>query len=72
MSLLQQLTTLDCTAGVEPGAFPYVEVIDVTALQVTPLGVESYWNVDGEILADNRFTAQVHRGLLDVFARGVE
>ena len=52
--------------------FPYVEVIDVTAIQVTPKGMESYWNVDGEILADNRFTGQVHRGLLEVFARGVE
>lgn len=52
--------------------FPYVEVIDVTAVKVTPKGPESYWNVDGEILSDNRFTGQVHRGLLEVFARGVE
>lgn len=60
-------------AGVEPEMFPYVEVIDVTAVQVTPTtGPESCWNVDGEIMADNRFTGQVHRGLLEVFARGVE
>ena len=44
----------------------------MTALQVEPRGPESSWNVDGELLADNHFTAQVHRGLLDVFARGIE
>ena len=59
-------------AGVEPGAFPFVEVIDVTAVQVTPVGEESCWNVDGEILANSHFAGEVHRGLLEVFARGVE
>ena len=57
--------------GVQPGAFPYVDVIDITAVQITPLGPESSWNVDGELLENNHFTGEVHRGLLDVFARGV-
>lgn len=60
------------TAGVTPGQFKYVEVVDVTAVRVEPMGTESAWNVDGELLANNHVTAQVHKGLLDIFARGVE
>lgn len=55
-----------------PGQFKYVEVFDVTAVWVEPTGRESAWNVDGELLANNHVTAQVHKGLLEVFARGVE
>lgn len=36
------------------------------------IGKESRWNVDGELLANNHITAEVHRGLVEVFARGVE
>ena len=36
------------------------------------LGKESRWNVDGELLPSNHITAEVHRGLIEVFARGVE
>ena len=59
-------------SGVEPGQFRYVEVVDVTAMRVEPVGRESSWNVDGELLDNNHVTAQVHKGLLEVFARGVE
>lgn len=59
-------------AGVTPGQFKYVEVLDVTAVRVEPFGCESAWNVDGELLANNHVTAQVHKGLLEIFARGVE
>ena len=44
----------------------------MTAVRVEPMGTESAWNVDGELLANNHVTAQVHKGLLDIFARGVE
>ena len=58
--------------GIEPGQFHYVEVLDVTAVRLEPMGQESSWNVDGELLANNHVTAQVHKGLLEIFARGVE
>ena len=49
-----------------------MEVAECTAVQVRPRGHESRWNLDGELLADNRLTARVHRGLVSVFARGVD
>ncbi len=60
------------SAGVEPGQFSYVEVLDVTAMRVEPVGKESSWNVDGELLENNHVTCQVHKGLVEIFARGVE
>lgn len=56
----------------EAGRFSFVEVVECAAVQVRPHGPESCWNLDGELLADNRLTARVHRGLVSVFARGVE
>ena len=41
------------------GQFPYVELVEATAVAVQPLGKESRWNVDGELLADNHLSAQV-------------
>lgn len=55
-----------------PEKFSFVEVLDCTAVCLTPRGAESCWNVDGELLPDNHIAARVHRGLLDVFARGIE
>ncbi len=60
------------SAGVEPGQFSYVEALDVTAMRVEPVGKESSWNVDGELLENNHVTCQVHKGLVEIFARGVE
>ena len=51
---------------------PYVEVHEVTAVEVTPIGQESDWNADGELLPDKRVMCSVHHGALQVFARGVE
>ena len=59
-------------AGVRPGRWRFVDVVDCTAARVTPIGPESRWNVDGELLPNNAITTHVHRGLLEVFARGVE
>ena len=45
-----------------------------TAVKARPLGdgEESSWNVDGELLTHNSVSIEVQRGLVDVFARGVE
>lgn len=48
-------------AGVELGRFPYVDIVEATAVAVEPLGKESHWNVDGELLSDNRLSAQARR-----------
>jgi len=48
-----------------------VEVVDVTALRVTPSGQQSSWNVDGELLRNNYLEASVHRGLLQIFSKGI-
>lgn len=58
-------------AGVRAGVFDFVEVVDVTAVRVTPQGEQSSWNVDGELLRHNSLEAQVHRGLIRVFGSGV-
>ena len=42
------------------------------AVKVQPLGEESSWNVDGELMTNNSVSIAVQRGLVDVFARGVE
>ena len=47
------------------GQFPYVELVEATAVAVQPRGKESRWNVDGELLADNHLSAQVHIFRLD-------
>jgi ceramide kinase len=53
-----------------------VEVKRAVAVRIETQGKESRWNVDGELLGGDRpvnsFTAEVHRGAIDVFARGVE
>ncbi|CAL5222892.1 g5321 [Coccomyxa viridis] len=58
--------------GVQAGKFPFVEMIDCAAVHLTPVGAQSCWNVDGELLPDTEVTMKVHRGLADVFARGIE
>jgi ceramide kinase len=60
------------TQGVQKNKFPYVQIAEATAVKIEPVGKESCWNVDGELLDNNHVTARVHRGLLEVFARGVE
>ena len=59
-------------AGVRPGKFPFVEVTDCAAVHLAPVGPQSCWNVDGELLPDAEVTMKVHRGLADSFARGIE
>ena len=59
-------------AGVHVDHLPFVSVLEAAAVRVQPLGEESSWNVDGELLADNRVSARVYHGAVEVFARGVE
>lgn len=47
--------------GACKGRFPFVDLVDVTAMHVEPHGEESSWNVDGELLEDNRVSVQVRR-----------
>jgi ceramide kinase len=59
--------------GVIPEDFPYVEAVDATAVRIDPMGgKESSWSVDGELLKNNHVSAKVYRGLIEVFARGIE
>lgn len=67
-----QTSLVHVVPGVTPGQYKYVEVLDVTAVRIEPIGRESAWNVDGELLENNHVTAQVHKGLLEIFARGIE
>ncbi len=59
-------------SGLRDLCLPYVRVLPVSAVRVRPIGEESSWNVDGELLTHNSVSIRVHRGLVDVFARGVE
>lgn len=61
--------------GLEPGgggAGDYVHVIPALAVRVEPVGRESQWNVDGELVSSSTLVAEMHRGVIDVFARGPE
>ncbi|GFR45202.1 hypothetical protein Agub_g6596 [Astrephomene gubernaculifera] len=74
------------TRGLTDRCLPFVRVIPVTGVRVSPqpgghtLGgclfdaaaPESNWNVDGELLYDNHVAINVVRGAVEVFARGVE
>ncbi len=51
---------------------PFVTVLDVVAVAVKPMGPESSWNVDGELMPSNHLSARVHRGAVQMFSRGVE
>ena len=43
-----------------------------TAVKVQPLGEESHWNVDGELMPHNEVAAHVCQGAVQVFSRGIE
>lgn len=51
---------------------PYVKVVEATAVKVQPLGEESHWNVDGELMPHNEVAAHVCQGAVQVFSRGIE
>lgn len=44
----------------------------VSAATIQPVGKESSWNVDGELLSNNHISVEVQQACVDVFARGVE
>ena len=59
-------------AGINVDYLPYVKVIEATAVKVQPLGKESHWNVDGELMPHNEVAAHVCQGAVQVFSRGIE
>lgn len=50
----------------------YVYCANVARVCDEVAGTESSWSVDGELMSNNNVSACVFRGLVDVFARGVE
>ena len=51
---------------------PYVRVVEATAVKVQPIGRESHWNVDGELMPHKQLSARVCQAAVQVFGRGVE
>ncbi|XP_071706735.1 ceramide kinase-like isoform X2 [Rutidosis leptorrhynchoides] len=68
---LWHLTQLARKGGT-PLDFDFVEHHKTTTFTFTSSGEESVWNVDGEILQAQKLSAQVFRGLIDLFASGPE
>mmetsp|Transcript_10320 Transcript_10320/g.18669 ORF Transcript_10320/g.18669 Transcript_10320/m.18669 type:complete len:625 (-) Transcript_10320:330-2204(-) len=60
------------TTGIIPGKLSFVETIECRAVRVEPATEECRWNVDGEPLPHRSMSCQLHRGLVEVFGRGVE
>ncbi len=60
--------------GLVAGRHGAVEVARAAAVRVAPRGggAQGAWNVDGELVHGAALAAEVHRGALEVFARGVE
>ena len=56
--------------GIIRGQFDFVEIVDATAARIVPIGKQSSWNVDGELLRHNFVETQIHRGLVRTFAGG--
>jgi hypothetical protein len=50
----------------------YVSVMEATALKVHPVGQESSWNVDGELMPYNQLSAKVCQAAARVFSRCIE
>ncbi|EIE23262.1 hypothetical protein COCSUDRAFT_66245 [Coccomyxa subellipsoidea C-169] len=69
LRLLIRIPTLGIDAEHD---LPFITVLDVVAVAVKPIGAESSWNVDGELMPSNHLSARVHRGAVEVFSRGVE
>ncbi|GAA0181556.1 kinase [Lithospermum erythrorhizon] len=68
---LWHLTQLTVKGG-HPLEFDFVEHHKTPAFTFTSLGKQSMWNVDGEIFQAHQLSAQVFRGLINLFATGPE
>eukprot|EP00271_Cylindrocystis_brebissonii_P020271 TRINITY_DN6647_c0_g1_i2.p1 TRINITY_DN6647_c0_g1~~TRINITY_DN6647_c0_g1_i2.p1 ORF type:complete len:921 (+),score=178.28 TRINITY_DN6647_c0_g1_i2:117-2765(+) len=58
--------------GADPLDFSFVEYHKTPAFTFVSHNRESIWQVDGELFQAHQLSAQVFRGLVDVFARGPE
>ncbi|XP_074281838.1 ceramide kinase isoform X1 [Silene latifolia] len=70
-SYLWHLTHLARKGG-SPLDFKFVEHHKTPAFVFTSVGKEGVWNLDGEILHAHKLSAQVFRGLVNLFAAGPE
>ncbi|PON92408.1 NAD kinase/diacylglycerol kinase-like domain containing protein [Trema orientale] len=68
---LWHLTQLARKGG-NPLNFKFVEHHKTPAFTFTSMGNESVWNLDGERLQAHKLSAQVFRGLVNLFATGPE
>ncbi|XP_022737150.1 ceramide kinase-like [Durio zibethinus] len=68
---LWHLTQLAMKGG-NPLNFDFVEHYKTPAFTFTSFGNESVWNLDGELFQAHKFSAQVFRGLVCLFASGPE
>ncbi|GAQ89220.1 Ceramide kinase [Klebsormidium nitens] len=71
LEYLRQLIRL-ARKGADPFDLPFVETHKTSQFHFRSLGQQSTWNVDGELLKARELSAQVFRGLVDIFARGPE
>lgn len=62
--------------GLESGSSnDYVDVVHAVAVKISHSSIEdknSSWNIDGELLKTTGITAETHRGVIQVFSRGIE
>ncbi|BBN11743.1 ceramide kinase [Marchantia polymorpha subsp. ruderalis] len=70
-SYLRQLISLT-RRGADPFNFDFVEHYKTPVFTFTSVGEESIWNIDGELFPAHQLTAQVARGLVNIYARGPE
>ncbi len=62
--------------GLEAGtSSEFVDIVHAVAVKITHsqnTEENSTWNIDGELMKSNGIVAETHRGVIQVFARGVE
>lgn len=68
---LWHLTQLARKGG-SPLNFEFVEHHKTAAFTFTSCGIDSVWNLDGELFQAHQLSAQVFRGLVSLFASGPE
>ncbi|GJP60123.1 hypothetical protein CLOP_g17259 [Closterium sp. NIES-67] len=68
---LQQLLCL-AIKGADPLNFHFVEHHKTPAFTFKAVGEQGFWNVDGELVEASELSAQVFRGMVDMFGSGPE
>ena len=71
-NLADETQNCNLAAGINVEHLPYVSVMEATAVKVHPVGQESSWNVDGELMPHNQLSAKVCQAAAQAFSRGIE